>query len=568
MPVARLPALDELIYLEPLDREILLARMKAAQLRRKKQNIKASLSLPDPAEWTDAFFWNPHTVVGDNDYSRARKLVLEDHQRRIFRKVFTINPETGRFPYRTVVYSAPKKSGKSTIGAAATCYFAQNVEAPNAVYILANDREQSAGRVFKFATPTLKALGGRKTGKYKYMLPNGTEVQASTSDPEKEAGGSYGLTVWDELWAYKSDRARLLWDELMPVATRNNSMRLVVTYAGFEDSSDLLLELFLRIFKDTTERELAEGAQPVPGLEDIVTTDGDGNSIPCCYEVPSIGLFYFNDHEQRMQWQKASGGVDLKAETESLLTETNALRLMHNRWQLTESRLLDSQVLLQSFARSHDIQTRKMTFGVDAGWKHDSSGVVGVYEDSGKYVTAYAKEYQPKPNEPLDLEETIMQEVLNLWRAGLINTRLPLVGEKKLVEKERLTPIDVWYDPTQMHQVAMNLRKKYKLLMAEFQQGRERLYADSFLVQQYNVGSIDNLESNELKSHLDAAKAQHQTDANRELIRIVKGSGEHAKPIDLAVAQSMAIYKCSKRPKVAVTGIAQGKATGGWARSR
>lgn len=115
-----------------------------------------------------------------------------------------------------------------------------------------------------------------------------------------------------------------------------------------------------------------------------------------------------------------------------------------------------------------------------------------------------------------------------------------------------------------MHHLAMQLRKKHRLLLAEFDQKQERTRSDTFLLQQYADFNIDNLEDPDLKSHLEAAKAEQQNaDTDNPLIRIVKATGEHAKPIDLAVAQSMAVYKASKRPKIApLSGIAQGSAKG------
>jgi len=46
--------------------------------------------------------------------------------------------------------------------------------------------------------------------------------------------------VFDELWAFTSERSRRLWDELVPVPTRAVSVRVTVTYAGFEGESALL----------------------------------------------------------------------------------------------------------------------------------------------------------------------------------------------------------------------------------------------------------------------------------------------------------------------------------------
>jgi hypothetical protein len=557
-----LPTLDDLALLDQYTREILLAQMKHRQNARRREALASSLALPDVADWIESHCFNAAKVVNPESPTFQSLIKLEPFQRRILRKVFTIDPRTGRFPYRTVVYSAPKKSGKSSIGAFVSCYFVANVEAPNAVYVLANDREQSSTRVFAFARPTLYALGGRRDGKYKIILPNGSYLLASTSEPEKEAGGSYGLTVFDELWAYTTPRSKLLWDELRPIGTRQNSVRFVVTYAGFEDSSDLLLKLFNKIFANTKETELSPGARPVPELIDITTTDGEGNVIPCCYEVPEIGLFYFNDHEQRMFWQQGEHGEALIRETQALETEENTFRLTYNRWQLTESRFVDVPTLGASFGKSLPV-TKPMTFGVDAGWKKDCSALVGTFDNDDRYVTAYCKIWTPKDDGGLDLDATIGAEIVRLFRVGLIARREPEPGERKLVEKEQLICLDVWYDETQLHQVMMNLRKNHKLLIAKFDQGRLRLLSDTFLQDCYNQFRIDNLSDSGLQSHLEAAKAVTQLDASRTVIRIVKGTGQHAHPIDASVAQSMSVYRRSQRPILAGFGIAQGK-TKGW----
>lgn len=586
-----LPSMPELAKLDPYEREMLFARLKQIKARRVRRHVEQSVSLPDIADWIEANCYdaqkvsNPEKPVGP-------KIRLDNFQKRILRKCFTLDPRTGRFPYRIVVYSAPKKSGKSSIGAFVGAWFAANVESPNAVYVLANDREQSSGRVFSFARPTLFGLNAKKDGKYKIDLPNGSYIQASTSEPEKEAGASYGLTIWDELWGYKSERAKLLWDELQPVGTRVNSMRLVVTYAGFEDSSDLLWQLYTKIFTDSTETELHPGARPVEELADITTTDSKGNVIPCCYENKEAGIFYFNDHEQRATWQQGEHGEAIRRENEATTASPeNVYRLTYNRWQKTESRFLDSETIIPSFRRANNPGlpvSKPMVFGIDAGIKSDHCGIVGTYAEwekglirqpdgsekmdwQARYVSAYAKDVDPadkvKYPHGIDLDVEIGDEIARLYRAGLVLRREPLESEKKLVQQLGLTPVEVWYDETQMHQVMLNVRRKYKLLMAKFDQARPRLLSDSFLRKVYQEFRIDNAIVPELQSHLDAAKAELQTSSRNEgLIRIVKGTGDNAKKIDLAVAQSMSVYKCSLRPMTAVaSGIAQGKAKG-WAK--
>lgn len=542
-----LPSVDELIRMNPYDRAIMEAKVLAELKRRKRQNIEASLALPDIADWIEAKCWDADkcSVNGSHvNYSKSYKIRLTDTQKRILRHVFRINPKTGRFPYRTIVKSKPKKQGKSGEAGFITSWFAENVEAPNNIHVIAKDREQSSGRVFRSALPTLLDIGGKREGKYGIWLPNGTFVSALTSDPEKEAGGNYGLTVWDELWAFKSEREKLLWDEMKPVKTRMNSIRLIVTYAGFIDTSDLLWNLYSSIFKTADEDEIIEGARPVPELEDIRTTSPKGVDIPVCWENPAKGLFYENDHNQRAIWEFEDETID------ALSSDVAYYRHKYNYWTASENPMLEPTVLASSFDGSANVrQSKKQTFAIDAGWKKACSGIVGSYVEDFRYKTGYAQAWYPvSASDPLDLG-VIKDEILRLWKAGLIHRREPLPKEKKIVEREGLICIDVWYDPTQLHDIAMRLRKGYKLLMAEFDQNLLRLRADTFLKQQYEAFNIDNLASDELKSHLEAAKAQHQTNSKESLIRIVAGEGMNAKPVDLAVAQSMSIYQASKRPK-------------------
>jgi hypothetical protein len=74
----------------------------------------------------------------------------------------------------------------------------------------------------------------------------GATITALASDYASAAGANPTITVFDELWAYTSERSRRLWDEMVPVPTRKISVRLTVTYAGFEGESELLEDLYKR----------------------------------------------------------------------------------------------------------------------------------------------------------------------------------------------------------------------------------------------------------------------------------------------------------------------------------
>lgn len=495
-------------------------------------------------EWIPENFIDPTSVsVATGDFSNARLLRLQDFQTRILKKVFTPN-ERGRFPYSTILWSQPKKSGKTTLASAVAAWYADQIEAPNEVLCLANNQEQSAGRIYGNALPTLKALGCHvpvaSTSKPEVRLPNGTRFAALANNYAGAAGGNYGLTAWSELWTYKSERDRRLWDELVPVPTRRNSIRWVETYAGFEDESELLLKLFLRVFEDPSERATTEKARAVPGLEDIRTDDR-----PACFHIPEESFFAFIDHEYRQTWQQGEDFELLLVAQAADLRPTTYTRLWENRWQSSEAPFIPAEWFRRSRTLVREPLT-PMSVAIDASQRGASSSIVGVSkvvrEWAGRsferYQTAFCRVYDPATfhvgrelqemgakKGDLDLEELLTRDVERLSDLGLING-------------------PVWYDPFQMHTAAMRLRKK-KIPCVEFNQQTERTLADTFLYSIYKRGAIDNPPNADLEKHVTKARAKED---DKQRIRLMKGAVSGVAggtDNDAAVAQSMAAWKAS-----------------------
>ena len=67
-----------------------------------------------------------------------------------------------------------------------------------------------------------------------------------SSDYASAAGGNPTISVFDELWAFTSERARRLLDELVPPPTRKVGCRLTVSYAGFGTRASCCEELYER----------------------------------------------------------------------------------------------------------------------------------------------------------------------------------------------------------------------------------------------------------------------------------------------------------------------------------
>ena len=97
------------------------------------------------------------------DPETGQPFVLYPAQERFLREALTPGPD-GRLPYTEMVYSCPKKSGKTATAAMAMIYVVIVLGGRYAEgYCLANDLEQSTGRVFQAiarivqASPLLRA---------------------------------------------------------------------------------------------------------------------------------------------------------------------------------------------------------------------------------------------------------------------------------------------------------------------------------------------------------------------------------------------------------------------------
>jgi phage terminase large subunit-like protein len=174
---------------------------------------------------------------------------LQPHQRDILRLAFAFD-EDGRLPWDTIIWSCPKKSGKTTINGALTTWWGYSQEPPNELLILSNDLEQAQARVFRTVVGLIQQnpdlAGSASVYATKIELNNGSTFQPLASAYASNAGSNHGFTSWDELWAYRTEASRRLYEELTPVPTRENSIRLITTYAGWENESFLLRELYLQ----------------------------------------------------------------------------------------------------------------------------------------------------------------------------------------------------------------------------------------------------------------------------------------------------------------------------------
>jgi hypothetical protein len=196
----------------------------------------------NPCAFIEQFLVDPET---------RKPYKLLPAERLFLQHMFTLDADA-RLLYPTAIYSAIKKSGKSTLAAMIVItmillFGGRYAEA----YICANDKEQATDRVYEICRRIVEAspLLQRETKitNDRILFPaTGATITPLSSDYASAAGGHPTIAVFDELWGFSSERSRRLWDELCPVPTRKISCRLVVSHAGFENESPLLEELYQR----------------------------------------------------------------------------------------------------------------------------------------------------------------------------------------------------------------------------------------------------------------------------------------------------------------------------------
>jgi phage terminase large subunit-like protein len=426
--------------------------------------------------------------------------VLCSAEEQFFREGFTLTP-SGRLPYPELLFSGPKKSGKTGFAGLAVLYVIIVLGGPYAEgYCVANDFDQAQGRVFTAiariiaASPLLRDSARITANKIEFTS-TGATITAIASDYAGAAGANLTITVFDELWAYTSERSQRLWDEMVPVPTRKVSVRLTVTYAGFEGESELLEGLY---------QHGLQGEEIAPSL----------------YRQP--GLLMAWHHEPVAPWQTPEWIEQMRQQ----LRPNAFLRLIENRWVSSESTFVDMQWwdACTDPESSPELSNPSLAVwvGVDASVKRDSTALVAATFEKGKVRLVWHRTFQPSPEYPLDFEATVEKTLLDLRRRFWVR--------------------EIRYDPYQLVAVAQRLKTTAGLPMVEFPQSVPNLTESSTNL--YEIIKGRNLvvhQDTELRLAVSRAVALETSRG----WRITKEKASHK--IDVVVALAMAaLGRCSK----------------------
>jgi phage terminase large subunit-like protein len=365
----------------------------------------------DPISFVESVLVNPET---------GKSFELLPAEREFLRHAFQTGTN-GKLKYPEQVYSCPKKSGKTTFAAlhVLTLILLFGGAYPEAV-LCANDLEQARGRVHQMccriveASPLLQSEARITEGRIAFPSFSAV-ITPIASDAGSAAGGNQSISVFDELWAYTSERSRRLWDEMVPPPTRKIGCRLTVTYAGFTGESLLLEELYRRGLK-------------LPRIgKDLYAGDG---------------LLMFWSHEPIAPWQDQAWLASMR----NTLRPSAYARMVLNEFASSESQFVDlsawDQCVIPDLLPLREDRSLPIWIGVDASVKRDSTALVAcAYHKPTKCVRLIAhKVFTPSPGDPIDFEATIERTILE-WRKHFMLRK-------------------VYFDPFQMVSVSQRLAKQ------------------------------------------------------------------------------------------------------------
>jgi hypothetical protein len=191
---------------------------------------------------------------------------------------------------RTLIPTHNTQMG-AAIGSWAGECFPENSE----IFAMANDKEQAQGISFADIDYHAARKLGIAATRDRLNYPNGTFIQVIANQYASAAGSRHAMCLWDELWGYRTEKDRRMWAEMTPPPSIPHAMRVITTYAGFENESDLLLSLYNACFKKEGGKFVH--GEVVPELADIV--DARGESV--CRR--NGRTFVYWDTEPRMPWQ-------------------------------------------------------------------------------------------------------------------------------------------------------------------------------------------------------------------------------------------------------------------------
>ncbi len=475
-------------------------------------------------EWLDedGFYIKDAWDEEKRDFGPPGRMILFPKYRRILTHALQIK-ENGRFAYETILFSDIKKTGKTVISASIAAWYAESSRPGTEIYVIANTKEQGAGRVFqdlKFHFTHRQGMRGHKfckIGQYRIDFPDGTFIQVLAQNYAGAAGSRHALVLFDELWGSVTELDRRLWDEMVPIPTVPMSLRVISSYAGFENESELLWSVYLKGVGMTPEGIM----EHEKGQGKVISSLSD---LPCWENGKQ---FTYWSHESDLPWYTE----EFIEEQRNQERPSAFIRLFTNNWVTSHEEFIPIEWWDRAAKNytgpatiwgDHPFKRWPITLGIDAGIRRDSTALVGVAYDAarGRVGIVFHKIWTPTEGDPLDLEITLKPEILNLYNTYTISSLV--------------------YDPTHLLPMMMDL-KRQGIPTSIFDQTVSNMTAASQCLFDLLKGDLlEAYPADDLRRHIQMSVAETTSRG----FRIVKTKVSKSHQIDGAIALAMACYDC------------------------
>lgn len=372
----------------------------------------ATQKIQTPADWIESFFLvnDPRDPVTGETLPPG-PMLLAPHQRRIINEALS-KDEKGNFKYTTIVYSAPKKSGKSAITSAVMLYMAHH-NANAYIACVANDGKQSADRLYAPIVTNCR-LHRQSGGIFKNVEPhltdvtlqNFTKIEAIPCDAAGEAGSQPLASFFSELWAFTSENKRRVFTELsVPPTLYGRAIRWIETYAGFSGESELLEQLY--------DVGYTRG-EPHPDFLDLVGENG-----PVVKTNAAAKMFVYWDTEARMVWQTP----DFYQSESLIYPPAEFERVHHNRWVSPLNSFIEESWWAnchdETLASLKDGDRTPVVVGIDMSVSRDCAALVAVSRDPFhpdiKIAVRGVRIFSPNRNGGIIDQEMLIRPVMEDW---------------------------------------------------------------------------------------------------------------------------------------------------------
>lgn len=421
-------------------------------------------------------------------------LVLHPEQAAVLRAMS--HQTNGVFDYSTWLYSAPKKSGKTTIGAGVALWQACRIP-DGQVYVIGNDQKQADNRMMqamRYAIDHNPRLAQHaRTVRFTIYLDNGTKIESIPVDPRGEAGMNPTGLFWTEAWGAIGNRAELLWSEATLSPTRTGqAFKFIESYAGYTNES-LILE---RLYKSIVEQ-----GKPHDTIAELYTNG------------QSIGYWCTRRY---MSWQVEHPEYYIQEERENTPDE---FRRMHkNIWVDAVSGFVPSEWVAACKSEYTLSKNEPVIIGVDAATTSDCFAVVMVSRRDKDVYVHYSRIWMPP-------------------KGGTIDFREPEAEIRRLIHEYNV--VETCFDPYQLYSLMSRIRDEEVVNARAFPQGGDRLLSDMRLYTLIRDRRLHHHGEVDFMQHINNAAAE--IDKAEGKLRIVKRAPELK--VDACVALAMAAHR-------------------------